>query len=150
MLKKQLDPVMTFMRQLWPEWTNGAEVLLYSQEFGKYEENGVLALLKEAAKVNDYPRPSKKFIFAELRKLRKQGYESMSIIPVFALRDDGKSVTCFHTANDHEHARTKMRNWMNQWRDVGRDCNPDQLTFYVGEENYHAFTAARRERRRAG
>lgn len=144
MLKLQIDSTITFMRELWPEWTNGAEIVLYSQEFAKYDEDGVLDLLKEAAKVNDYLRPSKKIIFAGLKKLRKAGYETMSIIPVYALREDGKNITCHHRANDHEHARTKMRNWMLHWYDLGQDCDPNQFTFYISEENYYAFTAARR------
>ncbi len=148
MLKLQIDSTITFMRELWPEWTNGAEIVLYSQEFAKYDEEGVLGLLKEAAKKNDYLRPSKKTIFAGLRKLRKQGFDSMPLVPVYALRSDGKNVTCFHKANDHEHAKVKMRNWMLQCYDLGRDCLPDLFDFYVGEENYHAFTAARRENRR--
>lgn len=144
MLKLQIESTMTFMRELWPDWTNGAEVLLYSQEFAKYDEDGVLELLKEAAKKNDYLRPSKKIIFAGLKNLRKAGYDSMPLIPVYALRSDGKNITCHHKANDYEHARTKMRNWMNHWFDLGRDCDPNQFTFFIGEENYYAFTAARR------
>ncbi len=150
MTELQIESTMTFMRQLWPDWTNGAEVLLYSQEFAKYDEDGVLDLLKEAAKKNDYLRPSKKVIFDGLKKLRRQGYESMPIIMVYALRDDGKSMEVGCRASNPDHAESVMRNYMLNLHDREYDCHPDPFVFYVGKENYHAFTEARREKRRTG
>ncbi len=72
------------------------------------------------------------------------------LIPVYALRDDGKSVTCMVKANDDNHAKNKMCWWLNEFYQRGRDCEAIYFTMYVGKENYHAFTAARRERRRTG
>ncbi|KKM02078.1 hypothetical protein LCGC14_1788000 [marine sediment metagenome] len=69
------------------------------------------------------------------------------LIPVYALRDDGKSVTCMVKANDANHARNKMRWWLSEFHKRGRDCDPEHFVPYVGEENYYAFTAARRARR---
>ena len=76
--------------------------------------------------------------------------DDMKMIMVYALRDDGKSVTCCVKAFDANHARNKMRWWMSEFAMRGRDCDPEHFVPYVGEENYLAFTAARRQYRNAG
>lgn len=66
------------------------------------------------------------------------------LIPVHALRSDGKSIICYHSVNDHNHAKNKMRKWMEWWHlDRRLDCNPVDFVLYVGESEYFKFRLAK-------
>lgn len=145
MTELQTQSTVAYMTELWPDWNNTGALLQQFQEMFKYtDEDKALAVLKRARFKNDYKTPPYKYISAEIERVKK--HKKVNRIMVYALRDDGKSDAASCAANNPEHAREVMRNHMLYWYDKkGYDCNPDQFTFYIGEENYYNFTAARRK-----
>lgn len=142
----EIQSTIDYMTDLWPDWNSTGAILQQFKEMFKYaDEDKTLAILKKARFKNDFKTPPFKYISDEIEKIKKK--KPLDVIMVYALRDDGKSVTVACKANNPEHAREVMRKYMFHWYDREHDCNPDEFTFYIGEANYYAFTAARRERR---
>lgn len=146
MTELQVQSTIKYMCELWPDWTATNAALLQFQELFKYaEEDKVLEILKEAWGQNDYKSPPKKFILKAVEKIKKS--KPFDIIMVYALRHDGKNMTVGCRASNPDHADNVMTSYMNHYADLGHDCEPMQFTFYIGEENYYRFTAARYELR---
>lgn len=134
----QVQSTIKYMCELWPDWSVTGAVLQRFEEMFKYaDEDKACEILKKAWGRNDYKTPPKKFILDEIEKIKKR--KPFENIMVYALRDDGKSVTVSCCANNPEHAREVMRKYMFHWYDRGRDCDPNQFVPYVGEEQFRNF-----------
>jgi len=138
MTELQIKSTIAYMIELWPDWSSTPAVLQQFKEMFKYADEGkVLGVLSLARFRNDYKTPPFKYLADEIEKIKKK--RSFKSIMVYALRDDGKSVTVSCRANNPEHAREVMRNYMFHWYDRGRDCNPDEFVPYIGKENFRRF-----------
>ena len=138
MTELEIQSTIAYMTDLWPDWNNTGAILQQFKEMFKYaDEDKALAVLKKARFKNEYNRPPFKYISDEIEKIKKR--KPFKSIMVYALRGDGKSLAVSCNANSPEHAREVMRKFMFHWYDKEHDCNPDEFTFYIGEENFRRF-----------